>query len=765
MPKPTKQKAHKGKGNAPKPSGSTINDPRFNKMLTDPRFRLPSKKNTRVTLDKRFAHMLKDDDFSKKASVDRYGRKVSKDAGKKELERIYRVEGEDDDEDEDSEKDDDPAADESDEADDDDEVQRELARVDRKYDPARDGGFSSSEDESDDDDVSDEAVEFPNNGNDPQVDEMEEATARIAVVNLDWDNIRATDLMAVASSFTPAEGRILKVTVYPSEFGRERMEREELEGPPREIFSKKKKDDSDSEEDSDSEDERIKQDLLQEDKGEEFDSKALRQYQLERLRYYYALVECDSAATARYLYDNMDGREYLSSANFFDMRFVTDDVSFDEDKPRDECSRVPDGYKPNEFVTDALTHSRVKLTWDADDTTRKEVQKRAFSQKEIDENDLKAYIGTDSSDDESDEAISSDDEAASTTTHDKKKAREEKAAKLRAALGLDSGFVSKKKSNDGPVGDMQITFTSGLSSSNKKTKDDSGKGIFENAPEESTRDKYIRKEKERKQRRKERAKAARTGVISDEQAAAQNAASDAEESALDDNANAAANEENADDDDDPFNDPFFTDPAGETQRAAKAAKKASKQRAAEERAAAATAAAAERAQLELLMADEGADAKLRHFDMKAIEKAEKEARRKGKGKGKKSKKSSAAIDDDEQSGFHMDTADPRFKAVFDSHEYAIDPTNPRFKRTQGMTALLEEGRKKRKTRAERDDPADGDAPLVERGAPAGKKARRSAKDDHDDDGRGGDGANGEDLKKLVEKVKRRTAATGKKGRA
>ncbi|KAL1389500.1 pre-rRNA processing protein Esf1 [Phyllosticta capitalensis] len=752
MPKPSKQKAPKGKGNAPKPSGSTISDPRFSNMTTDPRFRLPSKKNNRVTLDKRFAHMLKDDDFSKKASVDRYGRKVSKNAGKKELERIYRVEDEDEDEDEE--------ADQSDEADDDDEVQRELARIDRKYDPARDGGFSSSsDDDSDDDDDSDEAdvsedeaVEFPNNGNDPQVDELDEPTTRIAVVNLDWDNIRATDLMAVASSFVPAEGRISKVTVYPSEFGRERMEREELEGPPREIFSKnKRKDDSESDEDSDSEDERIKQDLLQEDKGEEFDSKALRQYQLERLRYYYALIECDSAATAKYLYDNMDGREYLSSANFFDMRFVPDEVSFEEDKPRDECSRIPDGYKPNEFVTDALTHSKVKLTWDADDTTRKEVQKRAFSQKEIDENDLKAYIGTDSSDDEeSDEALSSGDEAASTTTHDKKAAREEKAAKLRAALGLSSGSLvsKKKKSSDGPVGDMQITFTSGLSN---KSKDDTGKGVFENAPEETTREKYIRKEKERKQRRKERARAARTGAISDEQAAEQDAASDAEASAAEEDAHAPGP-----DDDDPFNDPFFTDPAGETQRAAKAAKKAAKQKNASERAAAAEAAAAERAQLELLMADEGADAKLKHFDMKAIEKAEKEARRKGKGKKNKTKKNAAADDanGEEQSGFSMDTADPRFKAVFDSHEYAIDPTNPRFKRTQGMTALLEEGRRKRKDRAERDDV---DAP-VERGAPAGKKAKRSAAAADE-----GPPAGGDDLKKLVEKVKSKTAA--RKGKA
>lgn len=43
--------------------------------------------------------------------------------------------------------------------------------------------------------------------------------------------------MAVANSFVPADGRILNVVIYPSEFGMERMQREEIEGPPREIFA------------------------------------------------------------------------------------------------------------------------------------------------------------------------------------------------------------------------------------------------------------------------------------------------------------------------------------------------------------------------------------------------------------------------------------------------------------------------------------------------------------------------------------------------
>jgi hypothetical protein len=87
------------------------------------------------------------------------------------------------------------------------------------------------------------------------------------------------------------------------------------------------------------------------------------------------------------------------------------------------------------------------------------------------------------------------------------------------------------------------------------------------------------------------------------------------------------------------------------------------------------------------MADDDADNKIRHFNMNEIEKAEK-----AKKKGKKNKKNVPVVEDN----FKIDTADPRFAKLYESHEFAIDPTNPRFKETAAMKALLEEGRKKRK---------------------------------------------------------------------
>lgn len=59
--------------------------------------------------------------------------------------------------------------------------------------------------------------------------------------------------------------------------------------------------------------------------GDQVDQEALRQYELSKLRYYYAVVEADSAATAAHLYEECDGMEFMHSACKFDLRFVPDE--------------------------------------------------------------------------------------------------------------------------------------------------------------------------------------------------------------------------------------------------------------------------------------------------------------------------------------------------------------------------------------------------------------------------------------------------------
>lgn len=56
-------------------------------------------------------------------------------------------------------------------------------------------------------------------------------TSRFAVCNLDWDRVKAADIMILLSSFCPRGGSVRQVTIYPSEYGKKRMAEEERLGP------------------------------------------------------------------------------------------------------------------------------------------------------------------------------------------------------------------------------------------------------------------------------------------------------------------------------------------------------------------------------------------------------------------------------------------------------------------------------------------------------------------------------------------------------
>jgi len=727
--------------------GTRISDPRFANIQSDPRYRLPSKKQ-KIKLDKRFTQKFRNEDFTRRAKVDRYGRPIDNAAEERRLKEKFDLDDEDV---------------SADEADDDGAVQQELARVAEKHDPLRHGkDVSSSEDESssdEDSDIDDENVEEAGPVMQKEEVPLGDVSTRIAVVNLDWDNIRAEDLMAVFSSFLPSGGRVLEVAVYPSEFGKERMEREEMEGPPKEIFATQEQnvdddDDDDVDSDSDMEDEEddeedIKSSIIKPDDGSEFDSQALRQYQLERLRYYYAVLTFSSKETAKSIYDAIDGTEYLSTANFFDLRFIPEAMDFTDDKPRDECDRLPAGYQPNNFVTDALQHSKVKLTWDAEDAGRKEAVARAFtgSRKEIDENDLKAYLGSDTSDEEngeSQEMTDVNEGVAQTTIQSKKEAERQK---MRALFGLSTEPAKpSKKDKNAPVGNIHVTFSSGLSG---PTKEDSKRSVFENSPEpeETTAEKYIRKEKERKQKRKEKAKTIRLGDTTEEPTTTTTTIDNTEEATI--QPDLQDEEEN-----EGFNDPFFADESLNNPKATNKLRKEARLKKRQDREAAEAASAKQRAELELLMADDDNDTAqktgvaggraVRHFDMNAIEKAEKAKNKNGKFKNKKDKKKAMerigakeVVEDD----FRMETGDPRLAKLFESHEFAIDPMNSSLRQTKGMKELIEESRR-RKQRGGRGG---------ERGEE--KDSRKEGKSKSAVDAVGGSGNS--EVRDLVAKIKRK----------
>jgi len=85
-----------------------------------------------------------------------------------------------------------------------------------------------------------------------------------------------------------------------------------------------------------------------------------------------------------------------------------------------------------------------------------------------------------------------------------------------------------------------------------------------------------------------------------------------------------------------------------------------------------------------------------HFSLKKIMEAESESKGKKKRKNRKAKETgnetgaSQIVDD-----FQVNVADSRFGALFSSHLYNVDPSDPNFKKTKGMTAIIQEKQKRR----------------------------------------------------------------------
>ena len=63
--------------------------------------------------------------------------------------------------------------------------------------------------------------------------------------------------------------------------------------------------------------------------------------------------------------------------------------SFAKRQVRDTAEEVPVDYAPPDFTTAALQHTNVKLTWDADDDTRKKALRKKMTEDSIRDDDFK----------------------------------------------------------------------------------------------------------------------------------------------------------------------------------------------------------------------------------------------------------------------------------------------------------------------------------------------------------------------------------------
>ena len=360
----------------------------------------------------------------------------------------------------------------------------------------------------------------------------------------------------------------------------------------------------------------------------------VRRYQVNRLKYYYAVAEFDSEASAGKVYDECNGMEYELSATRFDLRFVPDDMDFEE-KPQSACKRLPDPnkYKPKVFTTTALQQGKVELTWDEEDPDRKAVMRRAFQADSDDENeDARAFLADEGSDQEDDERS----RMVGSGSEDEED-EEDAINKYKALLeGLHDGKMKSVGAfkNDGA---MQVEFKESPSAAEKK---------------------------------KEKKKAKLQSKDDD---------------------NSSSDEEGGEEEEDKgFDDPFFTSGGDDDGGLSNTQKR--KQRKEENKAKREQNESSRKGDLSLLTMDSDDDKE--HFDYKEIVKQE--SKKKGKKKKRQQdlcKGKNPAVEGssrENKDDFKVDLQDSRFSAVFEHPDYNVDPSHPNFKKTKSMQEVIVE---------------------------------------------------------------------------
>ncbi|XP_030587788.1 ESF1 homolog [Archocentrus centrarchus] len=702
-------------------------DERFLRVQKDPRFWEMPEREHKVKIDKRFQSMFHDKRFKVKYTVDKRGRpinhtsaedlrrfyklsdsededeedeeakggkaaekkkkkkKAKKDGGSEaeQPERGVRVtaEGDEDDEEQQSAEEDDvdlgdsvsdgseeeeEEEEESDEASGSDEEESGLDSGDDSDsgpDLARGkGNVETSSDEDDEDDVDailikeEEEIEHDWGELCKDAPRSDEVSARLAVCNMDWDRMKARDLLALFNSFTPKGGAVLSVKIYSSEFGKERLKVEETQGP---MELKALPDDSED----DTEEERVYREKL-------------RDYQFKRLKYFYAVVECDSADTAAKIYQECDGYEYESSCSVLDLRFIPDDVKFDEE-PKDVATDVNlSAYTPKLFTSSASSTSKVQLTWDETDHERVTALNRKFNKNELLDMDFKAYLASSSEEEEEEEEeeeggdgdVEGSDEDVSTAreehameaenkNQEKKKKSKEQISKYRELL---KGIQDKeKKVQEDKDMEMEVTWVPGL----KETTEQLVKKKLEGKDTLTPWEEFLQKKIEKKRQKKsERKQGAGEAALSDDELPP----------------------------DVDLSDPFFSEELGtadlkKKQKGKKSQKKKQKEeeRTAEEE----EELQKQKAEMALLMEDD--DGKHKHFNYDKIVEQQNLSKKKRK---KLLKKGEELPEDDD---FQVDVKDPRFQAMFTSHLFNLDPSHPSYKKTKATQSILAEKQRRR----------------------------------------------------------------------
>lgn len=209
---------------------------------------------------------------------------------------------------------------------------------------------------------------------DDTVKRLEMKTTRLALQNYDWSSLNAQELFFLfdshlknsrvvgENSSNAGSGRLVKVSVYLSDFGEKRLEQERNHGPKQVFEELKQKYEKQGLLNNPSQTNSTEiQDMINNDP-------LVRQYEIDRLKYYYAILTFDSEKAADWVYENCDGLEFEKSGMRMDLRGVPAGLKIPK-SPTEEAEDAGDldtkALKKKKIKNLAKNHSYVELSWGA----------------------------------------------------------------------------------------------------------------------------------------------------------------------------------------------------------------------------------------------------------------------------------------------------------------------------------------------------------------------------------------------------------------
>jgi hypothetical protein len=325
-----------------------MSDKRLAQIGQDPRFRKAAISERKVVLDSRFSKVLKDKNFSTQTSTTRVRGLPSKETEENANKRFFASA-----EDEDQEF-----------------------------------HWSAESSESEMSDIEEElADEIASNQSEKSYGS--DSSPKLAVMNCNWEKITASDLFMMFTTFLKSLNKgqkVHSVNIYVSEFGASELEYEKAHGPRLELETKVSE---------------AELSLMTMEKQQEHKralNEAVRKYQKQKLKYYYAVAEFDSTETAEVVYNELDGITASFCAASLDVRFVPEDLEI-PGEPVASCDKLPENFRPTAFddggAAVGMDNVNVKLTWDEDPPERK-ILRRKFNARQIMDLELSQYLASDS---------------------------------------------------------------------------------------------------------------------------------------------------------------------------------------------------------------------------------------------------------------------------------------------------------------------------------------------------------------------------------